>query len=151
MRRVRSLSAFRSPVASPALALPVRLLPALSLPILLLTAAQAFAQEGFPLDGTWRGTLSSASSERGASQVVLVMSWDGERINGVMNPGPRSTEFSRAVLDPSNWSVRIEAQPADAEPVVIEGTLEDIGSYNRYIEGTWTQGDHRQPVRITRE
>lgn len=129
----------------------IRTTTAWALPALTLAAATITAQEGFPLDGTWRGTLSSPSEAGASRQVVLVMSWDGERINGVINPGPRSTEFSRAELEPSTWSVRIEAQPDDAEPIVIEGTLENIGSYNRYIEGTWTQGGERQPVRITRE
>jgi hypothetical protein len=133
MRRILTMAAFCVPVLA------------------ALIASNAFAQEGFPLDGTWRGSLSAAPSARAPAQVVLVMSWDGEEINGVINPGPRAMQFSRASLDPSTWSVRIEAQPADAEPIVIEGTLENIGSYNRYIEGTWTQGGDPQPIRITRE
>ena len=111
--------------------------------------ATVHAQEGFPLDGTWRGGFGSNESER--APVVIVMKWDGESINGLINPGPRSIEFTYAELEPSTWTVRIEAQTADADGIMIEGTLQDIGSYNRFIEGTWSQGGVETGFRITRE
>jgi hypothetical protein len=106
------------------------------------------AQEGFPLDGTWRGTIDG---DAGTRQVVIVMSWDGERINGVIDPGPGSTEFASAELDPSDWTVSIEADPSDSAPIMIEGTLKDIGSYHRFIDGTWTQDGAEQAVKFVRE
>ena len=114
----------------------------------LAIATAALAQEGFPLDGTWRGEWGSAESR---NRVVIVMSWDGENINGMINPGPRSIPFRHAELEPSTWTVRIEAVGHANEEIVITGTLEDIGSYNRYIEGTWTQNGVEHPFRITRE
>lgn len=141
------------------------------------------AQEGYPLDGTWRGewggtpaASSDASSDttadassgttadagteanadtagttRAANHVVLVMMWDGTTINGRINPGPSSIPFASAVLDPGDWSVRIEATARSGEPIVIEGRLQDIGSYNRHIEGTWTQAGTSYPLRIERQ
>ena len=113
-----------------------------------LTAA-ALAQEGFPLDGTWRGGFGPSVDER--TPVVIIMKWDGERINGMLDPGPRSVDFTSAELDPGTWTVRIEAQPAEADAIMIEGTLQDIGSYNRFIEGTWSQGGTTTNFRIERE
>jgi len=111
-------------------------------------ATAVLAQEGFPLDGTWRGEWGSSEDR---NRVVIVMSWDGEHINGMINPGPRSVPFRSAELEPSTWTVRIEAVGRDNEEIVISGKLEDIGSYNRYIEGTWTQGGVEHAFRITRE
>ena len=107
------------------------------------------AQEGFPLDGTWRGEWGPPGGE--GNHVVIVMDWDGEQINGLINPGPRSIEFSRAELEPSTWMVRIEAVGHDEEEIVVEGRLQDIGSYNRYITGSWTQDGVRNDFRLTRE
>lgn len=111
--------------------------------------AAALAQEGFPLDGTWRGGYGPSSDDQ--TPVVIVMKWDGERINGLINPGPRSIDFTYAELEPSTWTVRIEAQTADADTIMIEGTLQDIGSYSRFIEGTWSQGGVETGFRIARE
>lgn len=111
--------------------------------------AAALAQEGFPLDGTWRGSFGS--SDQDLTPVVIVMKWDGERINGMINPGPRSIDFTYAELEPGTWTVRIEAQTTEADTIMIEGTLDNIGSYNRFIEGTWRQGDVETGFRITRE
>ncbi len=114
-----------------------------------LLSAAAPAQEGYPLDGTWRGSFGPDAGER--TPVVIIMKWDGERINGMINPGPRSIDFTLAELDPGSWTVRIEAQPAEAEGIVIEGTLQEIGSYNRFIDGVWRQGGTESSFRLTRE
>lgn len=111
--------------------------------------ALAEAQEGFPLDGTWRGEWR-APGESG-TPVVIVMSWDGERINGMINPGPRSLDFDRAELEPSTWTVRIAAVDHDGRPIVIEGMLHDVGAYDRYITGTWTVAGEPREFRITRQ
>ena len=84
---------------------------------LLLTVA-AQSQEGFPLDGTWRGEWGP---DGGKSTVVIVMKWDGTNVNGMINPGPNVVRFSGPVLEPRDWSVRIEAQSRDGQPIVIAG------------------------------
>jgi hypothetical protein len=115
---------------------------------LVVIAPTALAQEGFPLDGTWRGRWGDPLAP---NHVVIVMQWNGETVTGRINPGPRSIDFTDAVLEPSNWAVRIEAVDAAGERILIEGTLEDIGSYNRSITGTWTQGGSAHPFTISRE
>lgn len=111
-----------------------------------LSASAVLAQEGFPLDGTWRGQWGSDSD---ANTIVMVMKWDGDAVNGTLNPGPGSIPFT-AILEPETWTVRIDVERAQG-PVTIEGTLKDIGSYNRYIEGTWRQDGTDHDFRLTRE
>jgi hypothetical protein len=116
-----------------------------------LVALTARSQEGFPLDGTWRGQWGSADKP---AAVVIVMTWDGKNINGLINPGRNSARFSAAELRPSDWTVRFEAaMPSDAGtvPIVIEGKLDDIGSYHRTITGTWTQAGKQHIFKVTRE
>lgn len=113
----------------------------------LLMLATARSQEGFPLDGTWRGEWGNADKR----QVVIVMKWDGQNINGTINPGPNSVRFSSASLEPSDWTVHIEAQSREGAPIVIDAKLESIGSYNRTLTGTWKQAGTDHAFRIVRE
>lgn len=115
----------------------------------MLAIELAGAQEGFPLDGTWRGQLSAGSED--SATVVVIMKWDGEHINGMFNPGPKSIPFTSAELDPSNWGVHIEAARADGVQISVRGTLTEIGSYNRKIVGTWSEDGSSQPVELVRE
>lgn len=114
----------------------------------VLLAATAWSQEGFPLDGTWRGEWGPDGS---MSTVVIVMKWDGHNVNGMINPGPNVVRFSGPVLEPSDWSVRIEAQSRDGQPIVIDAKLDDLGSYNRTLTGTWTQAGVEHPFTMARE
>ena len=121
--------------------------------IALALPLTAYGQEGFPLDGTWRGDWGTTPMER--TTVVLVMKWDGANINGMINPGPDSVPFTVAVLNPDNWTVHIEAEDRDdaGRPVtvVIDGHLDDLGSYNRTLEGSWRRGELEGDFRIARE
>src|SRR5690606_18155586 len=83
--------------------------------LLAVALPPALAQEGSPRDGTWRGEGGEA-----ATHVVIVMSGDGERINGMINPGPRALDFASAQLEPATWTVRIEAVDPDGGPIEIE-------------------------------
>ena len=107
------------------------------------------AQEGYPLDGTWRGEWGAQSGD--GTTVVIVMKWDGENINGTINPGPNSIPFGSAALKPSDWTVHIEARSRDGEPIVIDAKLENIGSYNRTLTGTWSQAGVDYSFNIARE
>jgi hypothetical protein len=115
----------------------------------VLSATGLQGQEGFPLDGTWRGTFGPESGDR--TTVVMVMKWDGENINGTINPGPNSIPFGSAALKPSDWTVHIEARSRDGEPIVIDAKLDNIGSYNRTLTGTWSQAGVGYSFNIARE
>jgi hypothetical protein len=110
--------------------------------------AAAHAQEGFPLDGTWRGEWGPDGAK---TTVVIVMKWDGTNVNGMINPGPNVVRFSGPVLEPSDWTVHIEAQSRSGEPIAIDAKLEDIGSYNRTLTGTWKQSGVDHPFKMARE
>ena len=116
---------------------------------LFLTSIIVSAQEGFPLDGTWRGEWSVPGGEQ--SLAVIVMNWDGENINGRINPGRNMTFFEEASLDAQNWIVRFSATSKQGEAIAFEGVLENIGSYNRTITGTWTIAGVENALVLTRE
>ena len=82
----------------------------LMLPVIGVNYAPAVAaQEGHPLVGTWHGTWGPNAKER--HDVTLVLEFDGKAITGMMNPGPDSVRFDKVTLDPSNWSLHMEATP----------------------------------------
>jgi len=129
--------------------------------LVTLASAAARAQEGFPLDGTWRGEPAGPrqkvgqtmgqSMDKASATIVMVMQWDGQKISGVINPGPAAIPIAGATLRPEGWHVRISARTADGKPITYEGTIGKLGDYDRYIEGTWTEGGRSYKVRMVRE
>jgi hypothetical protein len=115
--------------------------------------ALVIGQEGHPMTGSWLGDWGPSATER--HRVVIDMKWTGTTLAGVINPGPRAIPFRVATVNPDNWSVRIEADAKDAQgravTHVIEGTLDNLGSYNRGISGTWTVGATKGDFRIRRQ
>ena len=117
-------------------------------------AATLFAQEGHPLVGTWYGDWGSSPRER--NDVTVIMTWDGKTVGGTINPGPDAVPFKAATLDSKTWTVHIEAERAAkagsaAVRYVIDGTLANLGSYNRTLSGTWTQGAAKADFKLTRD
>jgi len=130
-----------------------RVLPLFCLVACLALGTPAIAQEGHPLTGTWGGDWGPTATQR--NHVTFVMNWDGEKVTGVINPGPDQAPLASVFLDVTNWTVRIEADAKDAggKPVrvIAEGKLEDISSPHRRIAGTWRQGTTNGDFRITRD
>jgi hypothetical protein len=116
--------------------------------VLLAASTAAVAQEGFPLDGTWRG---ERKADGGNSTLVMVMEWNGQQVTGVVNPGPRSLTIKEGRLDPDGWKVSIVAESATGQKATFEGTLEELGAYHRHVNGTWTEGGRSYSVRMVRE
>lgn len=85
----------------------------------------------------------------------MVMKWDAKNVVGTINPGRRAVQMSTVTLDPSNWTVHIEGDGKDASGapvhVVVDGKLDNIGSYNRTLSGTWMQGSEKGDFKITRD
>jgi hypothetical protein len=117
--------------------------------VLLAAATVAMAQEGFPLDGTWRGERKGPGGT--PVTVVLVMQWDGHKITGLINPGPKSVQIADAQLVPDGWKVTLAAKNASGAPIAFEGSIGDLGEYNRNISGTWTEAGKSYPIRFVRE
>jgi hypothetical protein len=109
----------------------------------LLFAIPFFAQEGYPLTGVWYGDYGPNAQKR--TQITVIMNWDGKAVTGQVNPGPDAIPLKAVTLDSTKgWTVHIEAEGKDEKgtPVkyVADGKLENIGSYNRTITGTWNDG-----------
>jgi len=121
--------------------------------ICLSLAASAFAQEGHPLTGRWIGDWGPSATQR--NHITLIMSFDGDKVTGVLNPGPDSATLDNIFVDVTNWTVRIEADTKDQSGKLVrisaEGKLEDLGSPKRRMIGTWSQGDTRGTFKITRD
>ena len=130
-----------------------RVVPLVCLVACLAVGTSGIAQEGHPLTGTWGGDWGPTATQR--NHVTFVMNWDGEKVTGVINPGPDQAPLASVFLDVTNWTVRIEADAKDStgKPVKImaEGRLEDISSAHRRIAGTWRQGTTNGDFRITRD
>ena len=125
----------------------------LSLPLLAMAAIGAYAQEGHPLSGSWHGEWSAPGAK--PTPVFIFMKWDSKNIVGTINPGRNAVPFKVATLDPDHWTVHFEGDGKDASGnpvhIVIDGKLEDIGSYHRTISGTWMQGSVKGDFKITRD
>jgi hypothetical protein len=93
-------------------------------------------------------------SKDSRNRVLLELNWDGKLITGTINPGPNVVPLQKASLDPATWTVRLEAAGKDrsgnAVQYVIEGKLQNLGSYYRVISGTWTQGAIKGDFKVTR-
>jgi hypothetical protein len=116
-------------------------------------ACTLLAQEGHPLTGTWHGDYGTSSAKR--TPIVFLMHWDSKKVEGKVNPGANSVPLKVATLDASKWAVHIEADVKDSAgkpmPMVFDGKLDNIGSYNRTITGTWTSGAQKGDFKLTRD
>jgi hypothetical protein len=117
--------------------------------VLLLVVSAANAQEGFPLDGTWRG--EHVASDGSHKTIVLIMQWDGKKVTGTINPGPGAAEFSAAGLIPDGWKVTLAAKTAAGASISFAGALSDLGKYNRALTGKWSEGGATFDIRFVRE
>jgi len=110
-------------------------------------------QEGHPMTGTWHGDWASSAGQR--TRLVLYMKWDSKNVTGMINPGPRAIPLTAATLDASKWTVHLEGEGKDqaGNPVkiVADGKMDNIGSYNRTITGTWSQGSAKGDFKVTRD
>jgi hypothetical protein len=115
----------------------------------LLLASTAVAQEGFPLDGTWRGTVNQAN---GAERtIVLVMQWDGKSVTGTVNPGRDGVDFTGGTLNPEGWKFTLDIRNARGGPIRFEGVIQDLGKYDRLLVGKWTDGAGTVDIRFKHE
>lgn len=121
--------------------------------VALVLAMPSLAQEGHPLKGSWIGVWEG--NETHDEFVLVILDWNGREITGMINPGTDNIEITDATLDPENWSITIEADTEDSSgrsvDYVIEGTIQDLELPNRYITGTWRNGNNRGNFEIRRQ
>ena len=140
----------------------------------LTLTALAVAQEGHPLTGTWYGEFGTAGKPR--QDLTVVMRWDGQKITGLVNPGPNAIPIKTATLDvtfavnppgralvdvqyakvsiPPKFMVRFEMDAPNkaggADHFVFEGTIQNPLAANRKIAGTWTSGNAKGEFSLQR-
>lgn len=116
-------------------------------------AAAAPVQEGFPMTGTWAGEWGPDATHR--NQVTIIMTWDGKKISGLINPGPDSVQIKTATLDTAKWMFHLETDAKDpkcaVQHFVADGKLDNIGSYTRTVTGTYTYGTTKGSFKIARD
>jgi hypothetical protein len=112
-------------------------------------AVAIWAQEGHPLTGSWHGEWHPAAGQR--IPILIYLKWNSKAIEGTINPGRNAVPLKVADLDASNWTVHFEADTKDRKHIVIDGKLDNIGSYNRTITGTWTEGAVKGDFKLTRD
>jgi hypothetical protein len=114
----------------------------------LAVASAVSAQFGHPLTGSWSGDWGTTKDQR--NRVLLDIQWDGKALRGTLNGAPLTV----ATVNPETWAVRFEADTKDAAGntvrSVLDGKLENLGAYQRFITGTWTQGSTKGDFRVTR-
>jgi hypothetical protein len=118
----------------------------------LAVAATASAQFGHPLKGTWLGDWGQNKNNR--THILLEIHWDGKALTGTINPGPNGVKLQKATVDPDTWTVHLEGDGKDSSGAtvryVIDGKLENLGAYQRFITGTWMEGSKKGDFKVTR-
>jgi hypothetical protein len=129
-----------------------RLVQSISILACLAITATASAQFGHPLKGSWSGDWGPNATSR--TRVLVDIGWDGKALSVVVNPGPNAVTLPKTTVDFTTWAVRFEGDGKDTAGTtvhyIIDGKLENLGAYQRYISGTWTQGSAKGAFKITR-
>jgi hypothetical protein len=129
---------------------------------LLALAAPAFAQWGHPLKGSWSGEWWLKKGDE--NRVLLDFEWDGKTLKGMLNPGTDNVAVQKLTLqtppvdnvskamDP--WLLHFEADVKDTSGktvhYVVDGKMQNLGSYNRFITGTWMAGTQKGEFKVVR-
>lgn len=119
----------------------------------LAIAIPLVAQEGYPLSGTWSGDWGTSAKEEDRTQTTLILSWDGAKIQGLVDPGPDSAKIKVATLDTTKWTVHMEYDLKDKSgkpvPFIVDGKLQNPSSRkNRMVVGTFTHGGVKGDFKI---
>lgn len=121
--------------------------------VVFAVALSAFAQEGFPLTGTWSGDWGTSAKEQDRNHTTLIMSWDGKKVTGLVDPGPDSAQFKVSTLDSTKWTVRLEYDLKDKSgkvvPFIVDAKLQNASSrVNRMLVGTFTHGSAKGDFKV---
>jgi len=119
----------------------------------LAGGTSALAQEGHPLKGSWIGTWGPAKTH--SNDILLVLTWDGKAITGMVNPGTDDAPLKSATLNPDGWVVHFEFDVKDRSGAVlnyaIDGKIENLAFNNRTITGTWKNQRESGQLKVSRQ
>ena len=126
---------------------------AVTLVVGFMLVLTGLAQEGHPMSGSWVGDWGPTKDQR--TRVVVAIEWTGKELAATINPGPNAIKAKVARANPDDWSLHLEADAKDAQgravTYVIDGKIDDLGTYNRSIIGTWNAGAIKGDFSITRQ
>jgi len=124
-------------------------------------AIPAFAQLGYPLKGSWSGDWWLKKGEE--NRILLDFDWDGKTLKGMFNPGTDNVTLQKLTLDPpaggvakamDPWLLHFEADVKDSSGkmvhYVVDGKLQNIGAYNKFVTGTWAVGNQKGEFKVVR-
>ena len=127
----------------------------------LLLVAPIFAQMGYPLKGSWSGDWWLKKGEE--NHLLLDFDWDGKTLTGVLNPGTDNVVLQKLSLESPTggveraidpWNLHFEADVKDTSGrtvhYVVDGKLQNIGAYRKFVTGTWMAGNQKGEFRIVR-
>jgi len=139
-----------------------RVLRIIAILVALAMVAPAFAQMGHPLKGSWSGDWWLKKGDE--THVLLEFDWDGKALKGMLNPGTDNANVSNLTLqtppidnvakamDP--WLLHFEADVKDASGktvhYVVDGKLQNIGAFSKFITGTWAAGNQKGEFKVVR-
>jgi hypothetical protein len=119
------------------------------------------AQAGFPLKGTWSGEWWLKPGED--HRLLLEFNWDGKTLTGVLNPGRDAVSLQKLSLEPPRggvaeasapWILHFEVDLKDQTGTVVhhvvDGKLQNIGAFARFVTGTWNAGSQKGEFKIVR-
>ena len=139
---------------------------AIYLAVCLAIAVPASAQFGHPLRGSWSGEWRESASRE--HRLLLQFEWEGKygapgggTLSGIFNPGTDTAPMTNLRLTPPGggvanadapWLLHFEAEVKDETgatvKVVVDGFMENIGAYKRFISGTFQYGNKKGPFRV---
>lgn len=124
--------------------------------LVLALSPVSHAQHGHPLAGIWLGDWGANAENR--NFVVMELIWTNTTLSGTINagfPDQAVIDEDESALDSSDWTVHLEAVSEDESGntvrTVIDGELENLGSANRSMSGTWRRGNVNGNFSLTRE
>ena len=124
-----------------------------------LFTSNAAAQEGHPLAGTWYGEYTAGKQ---ATDITVIMKWDGKSLTGLINPGPNSKPLTSVVMDitPGKPAAQGQGSTSGIPPVfkarfevdgmTFEGTIKNPVAGNRQLIGSWKRGTQSGTFQIRR-
>ena len=120
------------------------------------------AQMGHPMKGSWSGDWWLKKGDE--NHVLLDFDWDGKVLKGMLNPGTDNVALQKVTLQPppidnvskamDPWLLHFEADVKDTSGrmvhYVVDGKLQNIGAYNKFITGTWAAGNQKGEFKVVR-
>ena len=111
-----------------------------------MVAQQRATPAADPLSGTWTGDWGPSAGDRNMVSVELKLS--GPALTGTVKsvqPSRADVPLSKSTYTAATGAVHMEAeaknpQSGAAVHYIIDGKLENLGAFQRFITGTWTQG-----------